>query len=66
MATFAMFDGHLMAKAAIETALWDLLGQAAGLPLYRLLGGAVRPAAPLTTVLHADEPAHMAMRRLRG
>jgi L-alanine-DL-glutamate epimerase-like enolase superfamily enzyme len=60
MDTFAMFDGHLMAKAAIETALWDLLGQAAGVPLYRLLGGAVRPAVPLTTVLHADEPAHMA------
>jgi L-alanine-DL-glutamate epimerase-like enolase superfamily enzyme len=60
MDTFAMFDGHLMAKAAIETALWDILGQAAGLPLYRLLGGAVREAVPLTIVLHSDEPSHMA------
>lgn len=60
MGVFAMFDGHLMAKAAVETALWDLLGQAAGLPLYRVLGGAVREAVPLTMVLHADAPARMA------
>jgi L-alanine-DL-glutamate epimerase-like enolase superfamily enzyme len=33
------------AYAAIDLALWDLKGQAAGLPLHRLLGG-VRPAAP--------------------
>ena len=60
MDTFAMFDGHLMAKAAVETALWDLLGQAADLPLYRLLGGAVRPSVPVTMVLHSDEPPAMA------
>jgi L-Ala-D/L-Glu epimerase len=60
MGQFAMFDGHLFAKAAVETALWDLLGQAANLPLYRLLGGAVRPAVPVTVVLHAGDPAAMA------
>ena len=60
MGTFEVFDGHLFAKAAIETALWDLLAQATGLPLYRLLGGAIRPSVPVTVVLHADTPAAMA------
>jgi len=30
------------AVSAIETALWDLAGKAAGLPVYKLLGGKVR------------------------
>jgi L-talarate/galactarate dehydratase len=40
-------DGPLFAAAyaAVDLALWDLKGQAAGLPLWRLLGGA-KPVAP--------------------
>ncbi|MGE3798037.1 MAG: mandelate racemase/muconate lactonizing enzyme family protein [Thermomicrobiales bacterium] len=57
---FAMLDGHEFAKAAVETALWDLLGKAYGLPVFRLLGGPVRDSVPLLNVLHSGEPAEMA------
>jgi L-alanine-DL-glutamate epimerase-like enolase superfamily enzyme len=30
------------AVSAIEIALWDIAGQAAGLPVYKLLGGKIR------------------------
>ena len=38
--------GHPFTKSGIEIALWDILGKAAGLPVYRLLGGAVRETSP--------------------
>jgi muconate cycloisomerase len=34
--------GHLVAKAAIDTALYDLVGRARGVPVCELLGGAKR------------------------
>lgn len=34
--------GHTYAKAAVEMALLDLVGRATNLPVYQLLGGAVR------------------------
>ena len=34
--------GFLSAWSAIELALWDIVGKAAGLPLYNILGGASR------------------------
>src|SRR6266852_5175747 len=41
-ATTAMVSG-------IDIALWDIKGQALGVPIYELLGGAVREAIPLYT-----------------
>lgn len=38
----------LQAFGGIEMALWDLRGKAWGLPLYKLLGGAVRKQIPFT------------------
>lgn len=39
---------HRRVFAGIEMAMWDARGKTEGLPLYRLLGGAVRKDIPLT------------------
>ncbi len=38
-----LFLGQNAAMAGIEMACWDILGQALNVPVWRLLGGAVRP-----------------------
>lgn len=45
---------EMRALSAIDIALWDLLGQAAGLPVHRLLGGPCRDRVPVynTCVTH--------------
>ena len=39
---FKPIRGHNMAKAAVETAIWDLHARQQGKPLYQLLGGSRR------------------------
>ena len=51
--------GNPFTKAALEMALWDILGKAAGLPLYQLLGGAVRDFVPTKISLSGIAP-HLA------
>lgn len=43
-------------KAAVEMALWDLLGQSLGVPVYQLLGGAVRESVPTKWSVSGVEP----------
>lgn len=59
----AFLKGHDYAKSAIDIALWDLTGKAAGLPLYQLLGGRQVERLPLyhsITCVAPDEMARMA------
>ncbi|MEO9873462.1 MAG: enolase C-terminal domain-like protein [Anderseniella sp.] len=59
----AFLPGHAYAKSAIDTALWDLTAQAAGLPLYSLLGGRRQETMPLyhsITCVAPDDMARMA------
>ena len=43
----AAMTGHPYAKSAIDIAVWDLAARAAGIPLWKLLGGDGAEATPL-------------------
>lgn len=51
---------HPFTKSGVEIALWDILGKVAGLPVYRLLGGAVRETVPVKMSVSGAEPARAA------
>ena len=46
---------RIMGFGAIEVALWDLRGKAAGLPVHRLLGGKVRDKVRTYRTLYQGE-----------
>lgn len=52
--------GHAYAKSPIDVACWDLLGQAAGVPLASLLGGRRQDRYPLYFAVPLGAPAEMA------
>ena len=56
----AHLQGHVYAKSAISIALYDLLGKAAGMPLYQLLGGMVQSSMPLYHSITCVDPEDMA------
>jgi len=51
MAMDRVLRGHSYARCAVDIALHDILGQVAGLPLYRLIGGAVRPCVQVAHMI---------------
>ena len=56
MSASGFYQGAVMsAISGIETALWDIAGQAAGLPIYRLLGGKFRDRIRIYNDCHAGE-----------
>ena len=55
----AVMKGHPYVKSGIDIACWDILGKSAGLPLYRLWGGAVRETVPTKFSISGGEPEHV-------
>jgi galactonate dehydratase len=49
----------MSAIAGIDQALWDILGQSLGVPVYQLLGGAVRDRMKVYSWVGGDRPAEV-------
>jgi L-alanine-DL-glutamate epimerase-like enolase superfamily enzyme len=51
--------GHPYVKSAVDMACWDILGQAAGMPLWKLMGGETAEAVPLNSSISTGTPDEM-------
>jgi len=56
--------GHRMAKAAIETACWDLEAKRAGVPLWKHLGG-TRPEIPCGVSIGIQDTPEILLEKIR-
>ena len=56
----ARLKGHPYVKSALDVACWDILGQAAGVPVSTLLGGRYGDAVTLYRAISKDSPDNMA------
>lgn len=56
----SFLPGHVYAKSALDIALWDITGQAAGLPIHALMGGRRQDTLPLYHSITCVEPQEMA------
>lgn len=56
----ALLKGHPYVKSAIDMACWDLLGQAAGLPVCELMGGRFGRDVALYRAISQEAPEAMA------
>ena len=56
----AVLRGHLYVKAPIDIACWDILGKVAGLPVYKLLGGAEQEQINLYRAISQEDASRMA------
>ncbi len=52
----ASIAGNAFTRAALEMALWDICGKAKGVPVYELLGGAVRESVTTKWSISGVEP----------
>src|SRR3954468_6333306 len=58
----AALKGHPYVKSGIDIACWDILGQAAGLPVCELLGGRYSKDVPLYRAISQESPEEMTAR----
>lgn len=52
--------GREFSKAAIESALWDIVGKSVNVPIHKLLGGPCRDRLPVVGHVTIDRPEEMA------
>ena len=56
----AHLPGHRYAKSALDIAFWDITAKAAGMPMYRLLGGRMAESVPTYHSITCTDPERMA------